>query len=353
MTVAPAEGVARTFTTAGVPPERQMKLWQAHNSEALMGLHCRALADAAFEGATVNVQLARTLLSRVNANTAHVIERRTDLISRQPEDAVVLFFVLAGEAFYYHRDGVQILRRGQFVACDADEPFMRGFSAQFEELSLKIHRQVLFEQTGLLRIAAPLFAAFGHDQNPIAARLVDLIGAATRNDGPCLPVEDTLLRLVGVLLGGEDAEGATRYMAAARRYVQNYLSDPSLSAKSVASAVGISPRHLSRVFASVGTSVPQYVLDRRLSAAKALLHRREAASMTISEVAKRCGFTSITHFSRSFSLRFGERASDVRRRAIQQRVLASSTLNGDPPGQVDAFIDSDIAAESRPRDAIS
>ncbi|KMO83795.1 Transcriptional activator NphR [Mycolicibacterium chlorophenolicum] len=327
-----------------------MKLWQAHNSETLMGLHCRALTDARFDGATVNVELARTLFSRVHANTAHVIERRPELITRQPEDAVVLFFVLAGEAFYYSSDGVRILRRGQFVVCDCDRPFMRGFSRHFQELSLKIHRHALFDQTGLMRIQAPRFAEFGGHQNPLANRLVDLIDAATHTDGPRLPDEDTLVRLVERLLGDDDGVDAPRHLAAARRYVEDHLNDPSLSAQKVASAVGISPRHLSRVFASVGTSVPQHVLDRRLTTATAMLRRPEAASMTIAEIAKRCGFTSITHFSRSFSQRFGERASDVRRRATQQRALASSTVS---VHRRDMFVDSAIAAESRHNGAIA
>jgi hypothetical protein len=55
-----------------------------------------------------------------------------------------------------------------------------------------------------------------------------------------------------------------------------------------------------------------------------MLHRPDAAAMTIAEVAERCGFGSVTHFSRSFALRFGEPASDVRRYGRWRRDLASS-----------------------------
>ena len=82
---------ARVFTTAAVPAEQRIALWQAHNSAALMRLRCRTLADRQFDGTTVNVQLPRTRLSRLKAETPHVIERQSDLIRGQPEDAVVLF----------------------------------------------------------------------------------------------------------------------------------------------------------------------------------------------------------------------------------------------------------------------
>lgn len=320
----------RVFSTAGVPVEDRIELWQAHNSASLMSLHCHALTDAQFEGTTVNVQLATTQLCRVRADTAHVIERRSDLVQSRPEDSVVLFFVLAGEAFFYHSAGVHIVHSGQLVACDSDRPFMRGFSTDFEELFLKIPREVFCDIAGFDGLEAPLVTAFTTDKNPFGASLARLIAAATRADSPSLPDERALLDLAGALLGGQGHSPTEAYLAAARRYVDARLTDPSLSAASIARAVGISPRHLSRTFASAGTTVPHYVLGRRLAAANAFLHRYEASSMTIAEVAQRCGFTSVSHFSKSFAAQFGERACDVRRRIMRQRGVAAALASGSP-----------------------
>jgi AraC-like DNA-binding protein len=74
------------------------------------------------------------------------------------------------------------------------------------------------------------------------------------------------------------------------------------------------------------------VLGRRLSAANAILHRHEASSMTIAEVAQRCGFTSVSHFSKSFAAVFGVHASDVRRRVRGQRGVAAALVSGSPTG---------------------
>ena len=310
----------RVFTTAGVPAAERIALWQAHNSAALMRLRCRTIAETPFGGRTVNVQLPTTGLSRLTAPTPHVIERERDLIQRQPEDAVVLFFVLAGEAFFYHSDGVHVLRRGHLIACDCDRPFMRGFSSGFEELFLKIPRQVFSDAVGFDQIGAPRVAPFTESRNLLAASLAGLVAAATRTDTQHIPDEATILDLVSALLGGPQRTDTSAYLAAARRYVDARLSDTSLSATTIAAAVGISTRHLSRTFAAAGTTVPHYVLERRLAAANALLQRQEAASMSIAEVAKRCGFTSVSHFSRSFAGHFGRRASDVRRQALWARV---------------------------------
>jgi AraC-like DNA-binding protein len=314
----------RVFTTAGVPAEERIALWQEHNSAALMRLRCRTFADVQFDGTTVNVQLSRTRLSRLKAETPHVIERQSDLIRSQPEDAVVLFFVLAGEAFFYHSNGVHILRRGQLIACDCDRPFMRGFSSDFEELFLKIPRQVFYDAVGFEQIQAPLVAGFTDHQKLLSASLAGVIATTTRTDTQHMPDEAAMLDLVSALMGGRERTDRSAYLVAARRYVDSRLSDPSLSATTIAAAVGISTRHLSRTFASAGTTVPQYVLERRLAAARALLQRQDAAAMSIGEVARRCGFTSVSHFSRSFAEQFGQRASDVRRHALWARIEAPS-----------------------------
>ena len=54
--------------------------------------------------------------------------------------------------------------------------------------------------------------------------------------------------------------------------------------------------------------------------------------MTIAEVAQRCGFTSVSHFSKSFAAQFGEHASDVRRQVMRQRGLAAALGRGSPTG---------------------
>lgn len=319
------------FSTADVPADQRVELWQAHTSESLMRLQCRTLAERDFEGSTVDLQLPRTRVSRVRAGSAHVIERRADLIRRRPEDALVLFFVLAGEAFFHHENGVHALRPGQVVACDCDKPFMRGFSDDFEELFLKVPREMLTEACRVESAGIPMVTTFGVQENLAAASLVDLLTTATRVDRAKPPDEEQLMALVAVLLGGGDRTDSTAHLATARRYVDARLGDASLSASAIAAAIGISPRHLSRVFATAGTTVPQYVLSRRLAAAKALLTNETSVVLSIADVAARCGFSSAPHFSTSFARRYGQRASDMRREAIQYRVNALAGTRRDAP----------------------
>lgn len=106
---------------------------------------------------------------------------------------------------------------------------------------------------------------------------------------------------------------AESHRAAARAYIGEHLTDPSLSAARVAQAIGVSERHLSRVFAEQGGSVPRYIRRCRLDRAHRLLLSPAGAAMSIGQIAAATGFTSPTHFSHVFSRQYGIRASDLRR----------------------------------------
>ena len=163
-----------SFSTVGLPAAKKIALWEEHNSRALIGLRCRMLGEAALDATEVNLQLERMHLARVRGN-AHVVERSAAVIRRNPADAVAVYLTLVGEAFFYHGDGVLTLRPGQALICDADRPFMRGFSRGLEELAVKVPRPLFREATGLDEVPAPIVCDFGRGDLGARtfARLVD------------------------------------------------------------------------------------------------------------------------------------------------------------------------------------
>jgi len=316
--------LAIEFSTVGLPDQDRIELWEGHNADALIGLRCRTLDSALLEATETNVQLESVGLARV-VGTSHIVERDADLIRRRPSDAVVMYFSLIGEAFFYSEDGVRTVRPGQLLLCDADKAFMRGFSRGLEELVVKMPRSVFSEVTGLGSLTEPMMFDFSKGGNVHASALAHHVSRATRSTDPVAPDERAILELISVLATGARHDLNTAHRAAACSVIERRLADSSLSASKVADAVGISTRHLSRVFASDGTSVPQYILGRRLDLARALLEQPAASSLTIGEVARRCGFASPAHFSNAFVSRFGARASDVRRDAVTARSAASAS----------------------------
>jgi AraC-like DNA-binding protein len=293
-----------SFSTADLPAEQRIALWEDHNRAALIGLRCRMLTESPFDGAEQNLQLDRMHLARVRGN-AHVVERPAEVIRRSPSDAIAVYLAVAGEAFFYHDDGVFTLRPGQVLICDADRPFMRGFSRGLEELAVKLPRATFREVTGRSELRAPVV------REGASARTLEMLADRALRNHP--PDEETLLTLLAGLVGG-NAGPAAAHLANARAFIEDHLTEIGLNASQVAAGIGLSERHLSRAFAATGTSLPQFVLAQRLDRAHALL--AASTGVTVAAIAAACGFGSATHFSHAFRARFGLKASEVRGTAL-------------------------------------
>jgi AraC-like DNA-binding protein len=300
-----------SFSTAGLPDAQRIGLWEDHNAHALIGLRCHMLGEVTLDATELNLQLEHLHLARVRGN-AHVVERSPELIRGHPADAIAVYLTLVGEAFFYHDDGVRTLSPGQVLICDADRPFMRGFSRGLEELAIKVPRPLFRELTGVGSVSTPLVRDFA--RGDVAARtLARLVGRALRPEGGEPVDERTALDLLASIAGDRPVDPGRVHLANARAFIEDHLTDAGLNAARVAAGIGVSERHLSRVFAIAGTSIPQWVLARRLERARALLV--SAPETPVGEVSARCGFGSATRFSQAFRARFGLRATDLRRQA--------------------------------------
>ncbi|MFD7877784.1 helix-turn-helix domain-containing protein [Streptomyces sp. NPDC059766] len=302
-----------SFSTLNLPEAQRVALWERHNAAALIGLRCRSLGEVPLDATEINLQLPRIHVARV-VGSPHIVERPSAVIRRMPSEAVACYLNLADEAFFYHDDGVRLLRAGQLIVCDADRPFVRGFSRGLQELAVKIPRSVWQDIGGPATLDRPLVLDV-NDGSVQAKTFARLAGQAVRPGGGGVD-EDTMLELLGSVVTGRLPGLAAVHQAVAKVYIDRHLGESGLSARSIARGVGISERHLSRVFSASGSSVPRHLLGRRLELAHALLAGGEGT--TVAETAVRCGFGSVTHFSHRFRERYGVRASDVLREARAQ-----------------------------------
>jgi AraC-like DNA-binding protein len=296
---------ARAFATARLATDRQVELWERHNAESLIALACLPPAAGAFTATEVNLQLERAHLARVRG-TRHVVERSAAMVEAAPADAIAVYVTIMGEAVFEQGGERRLLRPGLLLVCDADLPFRRGFGHGLDELAVKVPRPEFTRLTGLRTVREPIVVEAG--ENPHGRALTRLVARAVRRDRPVPADEQAVLELVAVLAGHADLPVAHR--AAARAFIEEHLTDPALSAGDVAAGTGISERHLSRLFAAAGTSVPRHILARRLDAAHSVLTTDKR--FRTADVAARCGFTSVAYFSQCFRRRFGVTAGEVR-----------------------------------------
>jgi AraC-like DNA-binding protein len=85
-------------------------------------------------------------------------------------------------------------------------------------------------------------------------------------------------------------------------FIENNLTDTSLSVKKVATAVGISERYVYRLFADRGFRFGAYLKAERLKRAARDL---AVKNTNITDIAFKNGFSELSTFSRAFRERFG------------------------------------------------
>ena len=111
-------------------------------------------------------------------------------------------------------------------------------------------------------------------------------------------------------------------------YVATHL-DESLRLVDVSRAAMFSPFHFHRVFqAIVGETLADFV--KRLRLDKALFLMAHSRRMTLTEVARSCGFSSSSDFSRCFRQRFGvsPRAFDIEEWSAAHRAELDAAASG-------------------------
>lgn len=101
--------------------------------------------------------------------------------------------------------------------------------------------------------------------------------------------------------GNEHAAMSRRISDVLRCIDENFRNDISVSL--LARKFGLNPHYLGSLFiAEVGKSIPQYVRDMRLALAAQLL---SASSLSVSEIAYECGFSSPSYFISKFREQYG------------------------------------------------
>lgn len=131
-----------------------------------------------------------------------------------------------------------------------------------------------------------------------------------------------LLDLLVLHFGGASADGAAqaqmRGLAVARlkgilAYVEEHLSDPTLSGITIAQHFGVSQRYVQQLMEREGETLTEYLTRRRLENVKKILLNPAHRHRRISEIAYSCGFSDLSNFNRYFKRRFGESPRAQRR----------------------------------------
>lgn len=302
------------FSTSNAPVEKRIPLWEEQNREALIPLRVASYARESISSSMLNLSLGSVKLAAIKAND-HVIERPERLVKTSPADTIVFCLLNKGDAFFYSSQGVNSLVGSEAILYDTDSPFMYGFKSSMEQFIFDIPREEFYRMTGLEGLSEPMFF---RNQDNLMLNVSRRIFASTIQSvrkGKSIAakkVEHTFGDVFRQLINPASENPENAYFMAATDFVRSHAHLPNIAVKDVADAVGISERHLSRIFAARELSVGKYISDTRLDIAYRLLTGEHSKGLSIGQIAQDVGFGHSSHFSRAFKAKYGMSPREAR-----------------------------------------
>jgi AraC-like DNA-binding protein len=308
--------VAGLLTTASVPAAQRLEFWREVVCHTIAGVKADALAaDHPYSGAihAQSIPLAHMPsfdLVHVEAD-AQRVNRTRELISVQTETTWLLMVQEEGTCTIRQGKQQATLKPGDIGFLDTGRPYEVIFPQTFRQNILRMPTALFDDIMPKGRDVAAMALA-GDDALTAIARqnIVLLERFASAIDPILLPAAANRaldhLALAARSLFGDDAgqrghRASASYFAGACAYISEALGDPFLSVEQIAGAVGISSGHLQLIFRqSSGSTVGEYVRERRLAHCRRDLADAGLVDRSITSIAFRWGFSESSSFSRAF-----------------------------------------------------
>ncbi|MBK3575508.1 helix-turn-helix domain-containing protein [Streptomyces sp. MBT65] len=312
-------------TTEHIAPAERISYWEDYNREALVGLSCTSYSEQGLLARQTNIELGGLRLADITGN-AHAIERSPETVRSAPKDSVFASLLLKGEAVFLHENGCLAATAGELIIYDTRRPYLFGFSSSMRQILVDVPRSLFAPGCEGGGWPGPmLFGRSAAREGALVAALSSRLGGlAAMRDVPQGPADaegavlDLLRRLAEERTGGRPGSDTRRsQLIVAEDYIERHLHDPGLGAAQVAGVLGISVRHLGRIFESTGRSPARHIAERRLVMAHRELTGPGARETRIADVAYRWGFSSQALFARLFRARFGLTPSEARAEATK------------------------------------
>jgi AraC-like DNA-binding protein len=153
---------------------------------------------------------------------------------------------------------------------------------------------------------------------PFLVSLLDKLDAGMVDAGQ-IDVGDGVVGMVRALfaerIGGTEAttqRPTALLLAGVKTYIERHLGEARLGPEAIARANHISTRYLHKIFEAEGSTVSEWIRDRRLECCRRDLRDPALRHETILSIATRWGLTSSAHFSRVYRATYGHTPREER-----------------------------------------
>jgi AraC family transcriptional activator of tynA and feaB len=299
--------MSQLFSTELLPVSDRIDAWQ-WNAKQICG-DCRIrLPKSSFHG-TIDVRdVGGMRLTRFSSSPLSFSKWPGDTVSPENRSCIVITQI-AGIRSYVQNGASVLLSPGDSTLIDSGSPWSSSCATDCARLYLRVPRWMV--ESRLRRIDIPIAqrisgeARTGAALRRLSQSLYDEAGQMKEDEGAA--ALDAYFEILSACLGRDHppAPRSTELRGEIYRYIDAHLFESTLGPTEVASTVGISVRHLHRLFLVTGSTLGDYIRARRLKGCLNDLSNPGMRHKTITEIAFFWGFSDSAHFSHSFRKQFG------------------------------------------------
>ena len=209
-----------------------------------------------------------------------------------------------------------LLEPGTFAYLNAADELLLDHMSTFEQLYLEFPDNAFAHDVFRQAVSITMRGEAPNDL-PFYACAKNVWAASAHLDGAELRA--ALNALVSLSLctsafrtAREDAHWPLR-VKRALAFIEQNLDDPDLCPDKVALSQGVSRRHLDELFRGTGHRIRFWIWERRLQRAAQQLGAVPHSHQSLLQMSLDLGFKSQSHFSRTFTKRFGKSPREYRR----------------------------------------
>ena len=254
---------------------------------------------------------------------ANVLQVQFDFDAPQPEDFVgsIVDHDLGPVRLYEIEATAHVARRNTTGCVHGELPFTLRFPGPMREHVMSIPAQLLGHEMiasrHLAAISIPCREGIGRIARELLASTLTSVAELSTSERErvahsLIDVFNTLAGSVLATAGKDLMDNGAYQVERITQYMYENLRDPTLSARNIAEALGISRRYMNKLFQREGTTVGRALLARRLEGSYRDLSDPYKRSRSVTEIAYAWGFNSPSHFSRAFRQRFGMSPREAR-----------------------------------------
>lgn len=308
----------QTWTSEGQPVARSFEYWRAVVSEAVMAVEMqRPCVETPFNAEIATYKAGEISITAFSSAAHRIVRTDVNLIDVNAEN-VLLSLQLSGAAEVTQGKTEFLLRPYEVGLIDLRYPFSINFPQDVRRVIAVVPRASLDTTCASVngRISGPY-------AEMICAHLLRMHDVAHVTDKEALLLTCNVQNLLQLALSREGdsrfrplaAPATNRTADKVAAYIDEHWSDPSLTARKAAQALGVSSRAVHAALHRKDTSFSTLILARRLAESRTRFADASLFNRKICDIVYECGFGDLSHFNRMFKQRFGDTPRQVRTKA--------------------------------------